>query len=83
MLPTVDMGWCGWLLPLAAVKEAVRCGSCGLSASSHRPPLGSGCWDTSTVKKARFGPADCLSACRLQQLDRLPHRYAILSGQGV
>lgn len=79
MLPTVDMSRCGWLLPRAAVKEAVRCGSCGLSASSHRPPLGSGCWDTSTVKQARcvlsaLAPV-CVSADYSSQRDRPPHEY--------
>ena len=74
-LLTVDIVWCRRLLPLAGFKEAVRCGSCGLSASSHRPPLGSGCSDTSTVIKARSGPADCLSVCGLLQPDRLLHTY--------
>lgn len=64
MLHTVDIAWCRRLLPLAVFKKAVRCGSCGLSASSHRPPLGSGCWDTSTVRErpSWTRPTGCLSA---------------------
>lgn len=71
----MDIVWCGRLLPLAGFKEAVRCGSCGLSASSHRPPLGSGCSDTSTAIKAWSGPADCLSVCGLLQPDTLLHTH--------